>query len=150
AVRRALGDDKSKHRYIETVTKRGYRFVMPVTELASESPRFLVQRRIRARIVTEEEYPEGNEVLSLTPAGTSGAPALPAAAAPGRFELPAALRPRSSRKLPAGLLTLSILLTAAIGLVAYLKFRKHEVAAAAPRAVRASLLRLTSNAAADE
>ena len=30
ALRRALGDDNSKHRYIETVPKRGYRFVAPV------------------------------------------------------------------------------------------------------------------------
>ena len=32
-LRKALGDDKSEHKYIETVTKRGYRFVAPVKVL---------------------------------------------------------------------------------------------------------------------
>lgn len=55
ALRRVLGDDHGKHRYIETVPKRGYRFIAPVKEFPSQSIELLVQRRLRAHIVTTEE-----------------------------------------------------------------------------------------------
>ena len=32
-LRRVLGDDPRKHQYIETISKRGYRFIAPVREL---------------------------------------------------------------------------------------------------------------------
>ena len=38
AVRLALGDDPRSPRFIETVTRRGYRFVAPVTVAATASP----------------------------------------------------------------------------------------------------------------
>jgi Tol biopolymer transport system component/DNA-binding winged helix-turn-helix (wHTH) protein len=53
-LRKALGDDEREHRYIETVSKLGYRFVAPVTEL-NEAIDVLVRRQVRAHIVTEEE-----------------------------------------------------------------------------------------------
>lgn len=37
-LRKALGDDRGKHEYIETVSKRGYRFVAPVTERCDLPP----------------------------------------------------------------------------------------------------------------
>ncbi len=40
-LRKALGDDRGKHEYIETISRYGYRFVAPVTELGemeSETP----------------------------------------------------------------------------------------------------------------
>ena len=55
ALRKALGDDDSGHRYIETVPKLGYRFTAPVTELLDDAGGVLIQRRVRARIVSEEE-----------------------------------------------------------------------------------------------
>src|SRR5438034_5840985 len=54
-LRRALNDDNGEHRYIETVPKRGYRFLVPVREIASDESGVLIQRRVRARIVSEEE-----------------------------------------------------------------------------------------------
>lgn len=55
-LRKALGDEDRQHRFIETIPKRGYRFVAPVTELpADEAVDVIVQRRVRARIVTESE-----------------------------------------------------------------------------------------------
>jgi TolB-like protein/DNA-binding winged helix-turn-helix (wHTH) protein/Tfp pilus assembly protein PilF len=54
-LRKALGDDNGKHRYIETVPKRGYRFIAEVTEKSNDTVGLLVQRRVRTRIVTEEE-----------------------------------------------------------------------------------------------
>ncbi len=53
-LRKALGDDDTNHRYIETVPKRGYRFVAPVIEVPIENTEVLIQRRVRARIVREE------------------------------------------------------------------------------------------------
>jgi len=39
ALRKALGDLGSERRYIETLPRRGYRFVAPVTALAASAPR---------------------------------------------------------------------------------------------------------------
>lgn len=55
ALRKTLEDDNGEHRYIETVPKRGYRFIAPVREVASPDTGVLIQRRVRARIVSEEE-----------------------------------------------------------------------------------------------
>ncbi len=55
ALRKTLEDDNGEHRYIETVPKRGYRFIAPVREVASADTGVLIQRRVRARIVSEEE-----------------------------------------------------------------------------------------------
>ena len=54
-VRKALGDSDSKHQYIETVPKLGYRFVAEVRKVPDTALEVVVQRRIRARVVTEEE-----------------------------------------------------------------------------------------------
>ena len=53
-LRKVLGDDDTNHRYIETVPKRGYRFIAPVTEVPIENADFLFHRRVRARFVSEE------------------------------------------------------------------------------------------------
>lgn len=54
-LRKALGDDEGEHRYIETVPKRGYRFVARVTTLHEDDSDLILTRRIRAQIVREEE-----------------------------------------------------------------------------------------------
>src|SRR5262249_13809499 len=64
-LRKALKDGEGDHRYIETVPKLGYRFVAPVRELPNEPVDVLVQRRVRARIVTEEESRETREVSAV-------------------------------------------------------------------------------------
>src|SRR6266700_1016436 len=56
-LRKALGDDDRDHRYIETVPKRGYRFIAPVKRTSLEGVDVIVQRHVRARIVQEEEEP---------------------------------------------------------------------------------------------
>jgi Tol biopolymer transport system component/DNA-binding winged helix-turn-helix (wHTH) protein len=52
-IRAALGDDPEKPRYIETLHRRGYRFIAPthVAARAAESP----ESRAELRIVSEEE-----------------------------------------------------------------------------------------------
>jgi len=55
ALRKTLEDDIGEHRYIETVPKRGYRFIAPVREVASPDTGVLIQRRVRPGMVSEEE-----------------------------------------------------------------------------------------------
>lgn len=61
ALRRALGDRPSASQYIETVPKRGYRFVAPVREIAEAREALevaggvTIHERTRAEVVIEEE-----------------------------------------------------------------------------------------------
>jgi eukaryotic-like serine/threonine-protein kinase len=64
-LRKALGDDEREHRYIETVPKLGYRFVAPVTVLTGEPVDVLIQRKVRAHIVTENSS-DSHQSLPLT------------------------------------------------------------------------------------
>src|SRR5438067_2038709 len=54
ALRKALGEAADRHPYIETVPRRGYRFVADVKELADESM-LIVGTHTRSRVVIEEE-----------------------------------------------------------------------------------------------
>jgi DNA-binding winged helix-turn-helix (wHTH) protein/TolB-like protein/tetratricopeptide (TPR) repeat protein len=59
ALRKALGESENGQRYIETVPKRGYRFVAAVTELGDGEADLIVRKTLRARIVTDEEESDG-------------------------------------------------------------------------------------------
>ena len=52
-LRKALGESPSGQKYIETVPKRGYRFVAPVTESPDDSSRSVVDPHSRAVIDIE-------------------------------------------------------------------------------------------------
>lgn len=62
ALRKALGDDQVVTRFIETVPKRGYRFVAPVRQIVDETMEIVLRRHLTASIVTEvdESIPEGD------------------------------------------------------------------------------------------
>jgi len=53
-LRKALGESENGGRYIETVPKRGYRFVAQVREVLTEPADLIVRERTRSRIVIEE------------------------------------------------------------------------------------------------
>jgi DNA-binding winged helix-turn-helix (wHTH) protein/TolB-like protein/Tfp pilus assembly protein PilF len=53
ALRKALGDDQGVTRFIETVPKRGYRFVAPVRLIGDETMEIVLKRHLTASIVTE-------------------------------------------------------------------------------------------------
>jgi Tol biopolymer transport system component/DNA-binding winged helix-turn-helix (wHTH) protein len=53
-LRKALGESDAGEGFIQTVPKRGYRFVAQVTELDGDNEDLIVHSRIRARVVTEE------------------------------------------------------------------------------------------------
>ena len=52
-LRKALGKGKEGEHYIQTVPKRGYRFVADVTTTGGEEETLIVRERTRARIVVE-------------------------------------------------------------------------------------------------
>jgi DNA-binding winged helix-turn-helix (wHTH) protein/TolB-like protein/Flp pilus assembly protein TadD len=54
-LRKALGQGQTGHRFIETVPKRGYRFVASVREVRDADAVLVVEKHTRTEIVTEEE-----------------------------------------------------------------------------------------------
>ena len=54
-LRKALNEDKNDAKYIETVPRRGYRFVATVTEIGYSSSDLVVTELNHSRIVIEEE-----------------------------------------------------------------------------------------------
>jgi DNA-binding winged helix-turn-helix (wHTH) protein len=55
ALRKALGERTGEQSFIETVPRRGYRFVVPVQLAERNGEALIIERRTRARIVTEVE-----------------------------------------------------------------------------------------------
>jgi DNA-binding winged helix-turn-helix (wHTH) protein/TolB-like protein/Tfp pilus assembly protein PilF len=53
-LRKTLGENKAGNEYIETVPKRGYRFMAEVQELGHESFELVAERRTLTHIVTED------------------------------------------------------------------------------------------------
>src|SRR5258705_3261763 len=53
-LRKALGEDRNAHRYIETVPRRGYRFIASVREVRHEDVDRDVEEPSAIRVVTEE------------------------------------------------------------------------------------------------
>src|SRR5258708_7803248 len=58
ALRKALGDNQNGQRYIQTVPKRGYRFVPSVREIWPEEDDLLLVRRTSTSISIKEEEEE--------------------------------------------------------------------------------------------
>jgi DNA-binding winged helix-turn-helix (wHTH) protein/TolB-like protein/Tfp pilus assembly protein PilF len=65
-LRRALGDDSSRPTFIETITKRGYRFVAPVRCLSFDQARdgLVIERYVSAQVTTREEEVDTPGLLS--------------------------------------------------------------------------------------
>lgn len=68
-LRKILGENKGK-KFIETVSKRGYRFVFPVQLIVEESET-IVHERTRATIVIEEEIDDEVEIPMKQIGGSS-------------------------------------------------------------------------------
>jgi len=54
-LRKALGEDRGAHRYIETVPRRGYRFVAPVREVRDENVGLVKEGPSGIQVITEEK-----------------------------------------------------------------------------------------------
>src|SRR5712691_5554 len=62
-LRKALGEASKEQRYIETVPKRGYRFVAEVKEVSGTT--LILQRHTRSTVIVEEETEAGGGVRSI-------------------------------------------------------------------------------------
>ena len=58
AARRALGDNRQEHRYIETVPKRGYRFAPSVQAVTEETDSVLVEEQESLHIIVKDKIEE--------------------------------------------------------------------------------------------
>jgi DNA-binding winged helix-turn-helix (wHTH) protein/TolB-like protein/Tfp pilus assembly protein PilF len=65
-LRRALGDDSSRPTFIETITKRGYRFVAPVQCQSFDQARdgLVIERYVNAQVTTREREVDTPGLLS--------------------------------------------------------------------------------------
>jgi TolB-like protein/DNA-binding winged helix-turn-helix (wHTH) protein len=78
-LRKALGDGNGEHRYIETVPRRGYRFIAGAGGQSDEPPEFIIEERISSTLTIEQEEDDGLAASDDSPAI---AVALPAARTP--------------------------------------------------------------------
>src|SRR5687768_15713598 len=145
-LRKALGDDSSEPRYIETIPKRGYRFVAPVKVSAAnpgqidlagtENEATVIERHTFARVISQEfgetELPS-RPVSSVDQAGA--------------LALPAAGESRKRRTKLVAAVVAALLVAGALGLFVYLN-RARGTPAPGSRA-RSTLVRLTNNKAMD-
>jgi DNA-binding winged helix-turn-helix (wHTH) protein/TolB-like protein/Flp pilus assembly protein TadD len=111
ALRRALAEGGSEHQYIETIPRRGYRFVSPVTRVKNESEAPLAEEPAVSRAIEagEDKGEAGEKVLR-----EDERPALPAEAI--------VTSPRRRRFSPA--VAWLALLLVCLSLLAYYKGRK--------------------------
>jgi len=66
ALRKILGDDRREQQYIETVARRGYRFVAPVSEVHGDDRDLIVENRTSVRVVIKEEKEERELVIQAS------------------------------------------------------------------------------------
>src|SRR5215813_2087287 len=146
-VRKALGDDPAEPRYIETIPKRGYRFVAPVKMSGSETrptgtpdvegETTVIEKHTFARVVSEEMEGKDLPVHSVTASPVTEVTAF----------VPAGIKDRRKQIKQAVVVVGFLLVAAAIGVFLYLKY-VHVTQATAKRA-KSTLVRLTNNTAQD-
>jgi DNA-binding winged helix-turn-helix (wHTH) protein/TolB-like protein/Tfp pilus assembly protein PilF len=86
-LRKVLGQDGDGHQYIETVPKRGYRFISSVRMMQDNGQDLIIQQQTRAHIIIEEEESvddESHSALKRTQAVRKEREALPVSSAPPR------------------------------------------------------------------
>ena len=84
-LRRVLGDGENGLRYIETVSRRGYRFVASVRDLGDESPDSVKEKHVGAQIINgEKEIYSRDEVERPAAIGN---PVRPPGRHPGRISV---------------------------------------------------------------
>ena len=76
-LRKALGESETGVKYIETLPKRGYRFLVTPNLIADDSVGLIVRERIRGRVLVEEEV-EDDARSDIATTHSSAVPALPA------------------------------------------------------------------------
>lgn len=144
-LRKALGDDSSERRYIETIPKRGYRFVATVKVSAvnagqigltgAEGDTTVIEKHTYAQVISKE-FDEAD--LPVAP--------LPPVAAVETLARPVITEGRKKQTRRAAAVV-ALLLIGALGLVVYLK--RAPVSPATISRAKNTLVRLTNNNAMD-
>jgi len=70
-LRKALGKTHEREDYIQTVPKRGYRFVGDVRATGGEEESVIVRERTRARIVVERDDEDPPRVIDVSPSAVT-------------------------------------------------------------------------------
>ena len=145
-LRKSLGDDSAEPRYIETIPKRGYRFVAPVKisvvrgeplpHSGMETGTTVIEKHTYARVITDESEGTDPEALSRV---VDVEPLRPAVVADATGK-------QTWRKATIGLVALT-LVAAAIG--AFLYFRPTNESRADVTRGKSFVVRLTHNSAMD-
>src|SRR2546423_1077742 len=65
-LRKALGEDPQGETYIETMPKRGYRFVASVCALEAESPNPVLEEHKQAQVIVEEEREQSSSAKTVS------------------------------------------------------------------------------------
>lgn len=145
-LRKALGDDSAKPSYIETIPKRGYRFLAPLKITALDSmpvapvaagETMLIEKQTFARVLSEEF--EGSD-----PPAEIDAPSLLPLLAP----VVDAARQKRKRILVAT--AVAVLLTIWVATFVYVKARRTTPPSPPVSRTKSTLVRLTSNNALDK
>ncbi len=71
AIRKALGETDGSTKYIETVPKRGYRFLATAREVEGDTAGLIINEQIRGRLVVEEEIEDSREPITAIATGKS-------------------------------------------------------------------------------
>ena len=145
-LRKALGDDTSQPAYIETIPKRGYRFLAPLRVSIADAEHAgpvvdgettVLEKHTYARVLSEEY--EGTD--------------LSADVEPQPVEVRPALTGDTKRKTKSIVVAAAVAVLLLIGLIAtfvYLKVRGPSPAPTRVSRAKTTLLRLTNNNASDE
>lgn len=110
-LRKALGEGSKEGHYIETVPKRGYRFVAEVRDVTDGSADLIIRRHSRAHIIQHEE--ESDALEELKPVVDLQQHA--AVPAPLEESKTAPLAVKSSRRSVVLMSALAVLIVAALG-----------------------------------
>ena len=81
-LRKLLGGAEGGQEFIETVPKRGYRFVAEVTEIPEETVRAPAQVRPAARLTADDIQPLGRQISAVPTLEAEGADLLPPSGSP--------------------------------------------------------------------
>ena len=65
-LRKALGEESQGEAYIETMPKRGYRFVASVCELEAESPAPVLAEHKQTQVIVEEEQEQSSRAKAVS------------------------------------------------------------------------------------
>ena len=140
-LRKALGDDSSQPSYIETIPKRGYRFLAPlkISDVAQIAPvsvsgeTTVIEKHTFARVLSEE-FEESEPPSEIEPS--------PARLTPARV-----ITRRTKIFVLVASAVLALVLVGAMKAVLYLK--RHATSTAPVSRAKSTLLRLTNNNAVD-